>query len=199
MSENKNPGTMSLIVPTGKEIVKDLTRNRRAILLALLFFLIYILLSSILIFICEKAWSYWYSIYFTIINTASGGFGDVVPASFCGEILVCINSIVGLVFFGILVALITLAFQPNSNSYPSKSTPELNDSPTSTHDSVERDSKSFGQLFNDFNELEKILSDYCKNGEKNIEWSGSNDISITWHKHRNGEKHITIQISLREE
>lgn len=60
------------------------------------------------------------SVYFTFINVTTVGFGDIVPLTDAGRIIAIVNSLVGLIAFGMVVAQITAGFQP-----PSPTTAEL--------------------------------------------------------------------------
>lgn len=59
----------------------------------------------------EIIWDYWNSLYFTLINMTTTGFGDFVPASGWGKLLAIVNALVGLVLFGLLVAIFAMALQ----------------------------------------------------------------------------------------
>jgi hypothetical protein len=54
----------------------------------------------------------WSSIYFTFINLTTVGFGDILPLTDAGRAIAVVNSLVGLVAFGMIVAQITAGFQP---------------------------------------------------------------------------------------
>lgn len=71
----------------------------------------YVALSSFLMTLCQPEWDWPKSFYFTVINMTTVGFGEVVPSTDAGRALAMVNSIVGLVLFGFLVAVITIALQ----------------------------------------------------------------------------------------
>jgi hypothetical protein len=103
---------LALVIQPRRQIVRDAWANRGPVLVALGVLLAYILMSSALIASLEN-WSVPHAAYFTVINVTTVGFGDVTAASRSGKLLAGVNSFAGLVLFGVLVALITLAFQPS--------------------------------------------------------------------------------------
>jgi len=116
MEDSGERTTLNMVVQPIKDIKTDFKRNLKYIILTLVVLLFYILASSFIIRLFQDNWSFLRSLYFTIINTTTVGFGDIVPTSYGGKVIACINSIAGLIFFGAIVALITLAFQPSSFS-----------------------------------------------------------------------------------
>jgi hypothetical protein len=100
------------IIPPTKKIVSDFRKNFKKIVVVILIYIIYVLSSSFICYYFEPNWSYLHSTYFTIINTSTVGFGDVVPQTHSGKIMACINAFFGLMFFGVIVAMTTMAFQP---------------------------------------------------------------------------------------
>src|SRR6266852_1306839 len=101
-----------LIVAPTRQILRDTKQNIRAILLVFAALFLYILLSAAAVCRSEESWSYSKALYFTVINVTTVGFGDVVPSGGMSRGIACINAFAGLLFFGVLVALISLAFQP---------------------------------------------------------------------------------------
>lgn len=108
--------TSNLEVAPWGDIKHDFKKNFKSIIFTFIVLVIYILLSSFIISLFEQGWSFLQSMYFTIINTTTVGFGDIYPMSSGGKIIACVNAVVGLVFFGAIVALVSLAFQPSSTS-----------------------------------------------------------------------------------
>lgn len=102
---------MKLIIAPQRDVWRDFKANSGPILFAIAALLIYIILSSLVIWKVEQ-WAFWRAAYFTVINVTTVGFGDVTAATQAGKIMSGVNAFVGLVIFGVLVALITLAFQP---------------------------------------------------------------------------------------
>jgi hypothetical protein len=104
--------TLALVIQPCRPILRDAWANRVPVLAALGLLIAYIVLSSALIAYVEQ-WSLPRAAYFTVINVTTVGFGDVTAASRGGKLLAGVNAFAGLVLFGVLVALITLAFQPS--------------------------------------------------------------------------------------
>jgi len=102
---------LALVIAPRRQIVRDFRANSGPILVALAAVAAYILLSSLLISAMEK-WSFLHAAYFTVINVTTVGFGDVTAATHLGKVLSGVNAFAGLIAFGVLVAVISLAFQP---------------------------------------------------------------------------------------
>jgi hypothetical protein len=126
MEDNKNKSTLNLVVAPIKNVKKDFLKNLKYIIATFLVLLFYILVSSLIIRLFEDKWSFYHSFYFTVINTTTVGFGDITPLSHGGKIIACLNAIVGLIFFGAIVGIITLAFQPSSFSGTIEQSPSDN-------------------------------------------------------------------------
>jgi Ion channel len=75
--------------------------------------ILYVLASAGIACIWEN-WGYLHACYFTVINTTTVGFGDVVPSTRQVKILSGINAFIGLLLFGAFVASVTMALQPSS-------------------------------------------------------------------------------------
>jgi hypothetical protein len=60
---------------------------------------------------------YWKALVFTILNLTCG-FAAVVPTTFIGEILAVANAIVGLLIFGLIVAVIAHSLAPSASVAP---------------------------------------------------------------------------------
>lgn len=54
------------------------------------------------------------ALYFTVINVTTVGFGDIRPTSAGGMMLAAANSVFGVVLFGLLVAVLSAAMQPQN-------------------------------------------------------------------------------------
>jgi hypothetical protein len=106
---------LALVLSPSRSILRDFRGNLVAISLALLTVLVYVLLSSLAASRCE-GWSYLHAAYFTVINVTTVGFGDVTALTHAGKLLSGANALVGLLLFGVLVSLVTLAFQPGDLS-----------------------------------------------------------------------------------
>jgi len=93
------------------EVIEDSYENSKWILGLLACFIAYVILSGTMIHFAEKDWSLKRSYYFTVINMTTVGFGDVVPLTPIGKIIAGINSVLGLLLFGVIVAVISMALQ----------------------------------------------------------------------------------------
>ncbi len=100
-----------LVVAPAAEVRKDFIRNWRWLLGLLVLFGLYVILMAFFIHKVEH-WSLLHAGYFTVINVTTVGFGDVVPISHWGKLIAGLNGIMGLLIFGFLVAVATLALQP---------------------------------------------------------------------------------------
>lgn len=107
--------TLNLSIAPVHDVAKDLRRNKLWIISIIVLWLLFIFISAGAACIWED-WSYLRSCYFTVINTTTVGFGDVTPSTWQTKILAGVNSVVGLVLFGGLIATITMALQPTSYS-----------------------------------------------------------------------------------
>ena len=112
--------TVSMVIAPSAEIRHDLWANKRAIFTALIIIIIYVFASSFLMLQFDPAAvesSEGASLYFTITNVTTVGFGDLHPSNSCGRVIASINSVAGVILFGIVVSIITLAFQPRSSTF----------------------------------------------------------------------------------
>jgi hypothetical protein len=105
---------MNLTVAPAAEVRRDVGRNLPWIFGLSLATLAYFIASTLLIRHFEDHWGFWHAGYFTVINVTTVGFGDVVPFTHAGKVLAGINGFVGLLLFGALIAVVTIAFQPAS-------------------------------------------------------------------------------------
>ena len=116
MSPTNSEQVMHMVISKPKNILHDLNKNKYSLIYSLLAICVYVLISSIIIKFFQVDWSFGKRLYFTIINTTTVGFGDIVPTTHGGKVIACINAISGLIFFGLFISLLTLAFQPDSYS-----------------------------------------------------------------------------------
>jgi hypothetical protein len=134
---------MELKIAPVRSALRDLRSNMRWIVAIAAIWVLYTLASSAVIRIWED-WEYWHSCYFTLINMTTVGFGDVTPITQQGKIISGVNSVVGLMLFGVFVASITMALQPSSfggtAEFKGVSAPSNNDaeSPGSNEEKVVR-------------------------------------------------------------
>jgi len=105
-------GTLSLVIAPRRQIARDLRANSKPIVIVSVALILYIVISSAGISLLES-WSFLHAAYFTVINVTTVGFGDVTAATQFGKLLSGINAFAGLLAFGVLVALITMALQPS--------------------------------------------------------------------------------------
>jgi hypothetical protein len=104
---------MQLKIAPVRSTVRDLRSNMCWIIVIAAVWVLYILASSAVIRIWE-GWGYLHSCYFTLINMTTVGFGEVTPLTQQGKLVAGVNSVVGLILFGVFVASITMALQPSS-------------------------------------------------------------------------------------
>jgi hypothetical protein len=100
-----------LVVAPRRQILGDTRRNLSVIAVILAIALLYVVASAALVAWAET-WSYGEGLYFTVINVTTVGFGDYAPKTPIGRVIASVNAIIGLLMFGILVAVVSLAFQP---------------------------------------------------------------------------------------
>lgn len=104
---------MKLMVAPAIEVRRDFRKNFPWVLGIILFAISYVLLSAAAIRTFENNWSFLHACYFTVINMTTVGFGDVVPLTHGGKLIAGLNSLVGLLLFGVLVAIVAMALQPS--------------------------------------------------------------------------------------
>jgi hypothetical protein len=103
--------TLQLAIAPKRQIARDLRSNVGWLTLVFIVIAAWVLLSAFLIRLTE-GWTYGYSLYFTIINVTTVGFGDATAKTDWGRVISCANAVAGPVAFGVFVALLTLAVQP---------------------------------------------------------------------------------------
>lgn len=126
---------VKLVVAPVAEVRKDLFRNWPWLLGLVAVTILYVTASAFVLHKVET-WSFLHACYFTVINVTTVGFGDVVPVTHMGKVIAGINGLVGLLLFGSLVAVATLALQPAgwSAALTAKNTAETADKSTRSQD-----------------------------------------------------------------
>jgi len=195
-TQKTNPTPMTLVVQGRKAIIRDFKLNLKSILIALLVFFIYVLLSSLLITCVEKSSSFWNWLYFTFINTVTGNVGEVQLTVF-GKILTCVNAVVGLISFGIIVVLITLAFQPDSESNSKENPPDISEG--TNPESIKKESIQLDQILDFIEDLAKRFPNSFENVTSHGFRHGSKGVNVNIYKHPDGEVHINISFRLNME
>src|SRR5258708_2765813 len=119
---------LQCIVQSPQAVYHDLKRNKLWIVGVGLAIILLILGSATLFFWLEavaqdkaapagsEPFSWFTSLYFTVINFTTVGFGDITPKTMHGRWLSMANSVLGLLSFGWFVAVTTLALQPSQPS-----------------------------------------------------------------------------------
>lgn len=110
-----NDQVINFAIQPARSVIRDVASNKFWVIGFILFIFLVISVSSVLFHWLEKdqCVSWVSSFYFTIINLTTVGFGDVVPKSDAGKFLAIINSLIGVISFGFLVAIIAAALQPS--------------------------------------------------------------------------------------
>ena len=116
--------TELIIGPPGI-VLRHMRFNWRWILFALLIICIFIPTSATIFEKYEAAtqsaqpgalpFGWFDSLYFTVINVTTVGFGDIAPRTYAGHWIAIVNSFFGLMAFGWFVAVFTIALQPASS------------------------------------------------------------------------------------
>ena len=101
--------------------IRDTVSNRYWICGALIAIALWILLSSTVFYFLqcgagETCADFGDSMYFTAINVTTVGFGDISPTNGWTKALAVLNALVGLISFGMLVAIFSAALQPSGFS-----------------------------------------------------------------------------------
>jgi hypothetical protein len=155
---------MQLMVAPAADVKRDMRRNLPWIKWLLIVTVIYVLTSSAIICLIED-WTFLHACYFTVINITTVGFGDVVPITHGGKLIAGINAFAGLLFFGILVAVIAMALQPSgwSATLTSTGSPNPNEQPKRIDDKLVENSvadflESLATLVRATDKQEKITS-----------------------------------------
>jgi hypothetical protein len=118
MSVEQRP--VALIVQPVRDVGRDLWENRIPILFVSVVVLVWTTGFSILYSKAESI-GFWNAVYFTIINITTTGFGDIHPLTDGGKIIAIANSLFGIVLFGTLVAIVTLALQARTSGTVARS------------------------------------------------------------------------------
>ena len=176
---------LALIIAPRRQIVRDFRANTGPILVALVALAVYIVLSSLIISLVEK-WSFLHAAYFTVINVTTVGFGDVTAATHLGKVLSGINAFAGLIAFGVLVALITLAFQPGEFTGTASPLEKASEAPRAPG-AADRDdgAEAVADLFASLGRLLRTPQD-----------AEEGHVRIAVHNHRD-DGHVFVEISVR--
>lgn len=115
-----NTSKMQMIIQPKHTVIRDMMANRRWIVALVIAIIVFVVISAAIFRFLEpelepgNANNDWLnSVYFTVINITTVGFGDIVPRSSGAKLLAIVNSLVGVVIFGLMVAVIAAAFQPS--------------------------------------------------------------------------------------
>src|SRR5258708_25535706 len=106
-----------------REAGRQLRANGRYIVSAILVIAAWCLFSAFLANryqLTDKARTYCDAFYFTVINVTTVGFGDILPITPGGKDLAMANGLLGLLFFGFLIAQ-----SPRPFSHPASAEREL--------------------------------------------------------------------------
>jgi hypothetical protein len=184
---------MELKIAPVRNALRDLRRNIPWILGIAVIGVLYTFASSAVICIWED-WSYLHSCYFTLINITTVGFGDIYPITHAGKIVAGINSVFGLMLFGLFVSSITMALQPSSFD----GTAELKDKSSlsvetenSDVDKVNRFLKGVNDLVSTGDGAEEVSSEYSRLVDMTVDVEGDTGMSKFVHIHirvRNGQQ-----------
>jgi voltage-gated potassium channel len=134
----KESGVLNFVVPSLPAVRRDLVSNRKwllgiggtFVLWAVVFASAYVLAENNTAHIYptgeanSNPITWWDSLYFTIINLTTVGFGDIVPHTAWGRIVAVANSLAGVVFIGLFIAVFAAAFQGSAaeaSTKPSRS------------------------------------------------------------------------------
>ena len=114
-----------LIIGAPGTVLRHMRFNWRWILVAVFIISVFILSSATMFEYYEATtqsalpgaspFGWFDSFYFTVINVTTVGFGDIVPKTTAGHWIAIANSLFGLMAFGWLVAVFTIALQPASS------------------------------------------------------------------------------------
>ncbi|MEI8618428.1 potassium channel family protein [Pseudoalteromonas sp. B193] len=183
---------MELKIAPVRDGLRDLRRNIRWILGIAVIWVLYTLASSAVIGILED-WSYWHSCYFTLINMTTVGFGDIYPITHEGKIVAGVNSVFGLILFGLFVASITMALQPSSFD----GTAELKDKSSLGNEDVETENSDVDK----FNRFLKGVNDLVSTGKRAEEVVGEFprivDMTVDLEGDTGRSKFVHIRIRVR--
>lgn len=188
---------IGMVLQSPKKSLRDLLKNAPSILLVFSCVLGYILLSTTIFFLVEHVNSFWDSLYFTFVNTASGGFEEVKIISTTGKIISCLNIIVGLIFLGILVSLLAASFQPEVYNIEGDVNHKTPNTPETSKTTVVFE--NVGRIFED---ISWQLWHYSRRDETRKDQrrkSEIKDISITWDRNIQGIKSISVRINNKED
>jgi len=70
-----------------------------------------LLLSSLIIYLLENSIkNYWKALYITVINVVGLGCNNYIPSTILGKILILFDSLLGLIFLGLIVWTVQYCF-----------------------------------------------------------------------------------------
>jgi hypothetical protein len=196
MNDIKRP-IMRMVIASPADIKADLRQNKKPIIVVLLFLLGYIVVSGVVYSFVEHI-SFLRSFYFTVINVTTVGFGDVVPVTGWGKLFAGLNSFMGLIIFGVLVATLTMALQPRE--FTGDITPiEAAEAHTESGDEPLLD--GLNKFFAGLGALVALKANR-EIDESSLREIGRNvRVGVTIHDHgqRFGSDHIHIDVSVRND
>jgi hypothetical protein len=178
---------LAIVLAPRRQIVRDFRANSGPILVALAAMAVYVVLSSLVISAMEE-WSILHAAYFTVINVTTVGFGDVTATTHLGKVLSGVNAFAGLIAFGVLVALITVAFQPGEftgTASPVERASSRPKSPDGAHSDESSGALAVADVFESLGRLLRTPRD-TKKGR----------VRIAVHSHRD-DPHIFVEIFVR--
>jgi hypothetical protein len=202
---NGKEPVMQMVIASTPDIKADLRKNRKPILFVLGALALYIFASGIVYSFAESV-GYLRSIYFTVINVTTVGFGDIYPLTHFGKVIASCNAFVGLITFGVLVATVTMALQPREFS---GEVTQLKSPNPDVVEPPERTLKPEEELIEGLNKLFRGIGNFSTLSElENREVNESNvrgdnqrvHVEVTVRDHRLGRwKHIHIDVTVRKD
>lgn len=123
--ENEKQLPMHLIVNKPEVFWRDVRLNRKWLLWLVSFVIVYISLSALAFRLAEAhqlvgvenkvPMTYWKSLYFSVLNV-SCGFSYIHPTTGIGEAIAMANAVVGVVWFGMFLAILAHSLAPTELS-----------------------------------------------------------------------------------
>lgn len=124
--------TLALQVLKPREFTKELRKNAKWLRNLAYVVIVYVIVSSILFYFAdEKSW--WESFVFTVLNI-SAGFGRINAATHAGDVIAMCNSIFGVLWFGMFIAILGHSLAPSEATggfdLPTSNLPPSDPAPT---------------------------------------------------------------------